>query len=172
MHKEQGVTLVELLAVVAVLSVSLVVTISYSLPWMGKQTMRSTVHEVYGFVQLTRMEAVKRNHDCRFVLDTSSGALQVWDTNGTSNSADDDLLHDHTIPVSVEFARPNSGSVVSLQQVSTSQYQTVFGSEGTVSSGAGDVHLHGSESFGRLSVHAAGGAEISYWNGSAWQVGS
>lgn len=172
MHQEQGVTLVELLAVVAVASVTLVAAVGYSVPWMASQTMRSALHDVYGFMQLARMEAVSRNHACRFVIETSSGSLQVWDTQGTVSSVDDTLLHDQIIPTTVDFARPDSGSVITLQQVATTTYQTVFDSDGTVGSGAGDVLLHGSGSFGRLSIHAAGGAEIRYWNGTTWQAGS
>ena len=38
--------------------------------------------------------------------------------------------------------------------------------------GVGHVHLFGGDRFGRVAVHAAGGTEIRYWDGSQWRVGS
>jgi hypothetical protein len=52
------------------------------------------------------------------------------------------------------------------------RYQTVFSPDGLVSAGAGGVFLRGGEKFGRISVHAAGGVEIHYWNGTGWREGS
>jgi len=172
MGNQRGVTLIEMVAVVAVASVMLVSAIGYSVPWMAKQTMRSAVHDVRSFMQLAKIEAVSRNHECRFVVDGVNRTLEVWDMLGNTDPTDDVLLHDGRVPDPVSFDRPDGGTPVTLQVIGAKVFQTVFASDGTVSSGSGDVFFHSAESFGRIGVHAAGGTTISYWNGSAWQVGS
>jgi len=172
MQNQRGFSLVELITVVALASVMFVSAIGYSVPWMAKQTMRAAVHDVRSFMQLTKIEAVSRNRECRFVVDTLAGELQVWDMLGNSDPTDDVLLHDGRVPDSVGFDRPDFGAAVTLQTIDATTFQTVFNSDGTVAAGPGDVFFFSAESFGRIGVHAAGGTTISYWNGSAWQVGS
>jgi len=171
MGNQRGVTLVEMVSVVAVASVMFVSAIGYSVPWMAKQTMRGAVHDVRSFMQLAKIEAVSRNRECRVVVDTLAGTLTVWDMLGNGDPTDDVLLHDGRVPDSVSFDRPDFGSAVTLEIIDATTFQTVFDSDGTVSSGSGDVFFHSAESFGRIGVHAAGGTTISFWNGSAWQVG-
>ena len=161
MGNQRGVTLVELLSVVAVASLMLVSAIGYSVPWMAKQTMRSAVHDVRSFMQLAKIEAVSRNHECRLVVDTLNGTLEVWDMLGNADPTDDVLLHGGRVPDPVSFDRPDFGSAVTLQAIDATTFQTVFGSDGTVSSGSGDVFFHSAESFGRIGVYAAGGPTIS-----------
>jgi prepilin-type N-terminal cleavage/methylation domain-containing protein len=172
MGDQKGVTLIELVTVVAVASMMLVSAIGYSLPWMAKQTMRSAVQDVRSLMQLAKIEAVSRNQDCRFVVDMAAGTLEVWDMAGNTDPTDDVLLHDRVIAETVSFERPDIGNVVTLQAVDTSIFQTVFQSDGSVSAGVGGVFFHSAGSFGRVDVQAAGGTATSYWNGSAWQLGS
>ncbi|NIV49140.1 MAG: prepilin-type N-terminal cleavage/methylation domain-containing protein, partial [Gammaproteobacteria bacterium] len=93
MRNQNGISLIELLVVVAVAAVALVTTVAFSMPWMAKETMRSAAHDLQAVMQLTRIEAVSRNHACRFVLNTDLGQMQVWDTRGTGGASDDELLH-------------------------------------------------------------------------------
>jgi len=169
MHKQNGMTLIELVIVVALASVTLVATATYSLPWIARERARSAVYDVQSYLQLTRIEAVSRNRDCRFVLDTSTRSLQVLDGNGTSATNDDVLLYGTTLPSQIQFARPDTGSAVTLQQVGTSSaYETVFTSDGIVSAGTGDVALFGGDEFNRVMVFGAGGVSVDRWAGSGW----
>ena len=171
-RSQRGMTLVELLAVLAVAAVLLVVSASYSMQWLAIETLRSGMQDVQAYVQLARTEAVARNQQCRFVVDTSTGVLQVWDGVGTLFTNDDVLVHEQRLPSGIVFARPDAGSLSTLQQIgTTAKYQTVFRSDGSVVSGTGDVFLYGGERFGSISVHAAGGTEMFYWNGSDWDHG-
>ena len=172
MENQRGVTLVELVVVVALVAIMLVAVMGYSVPWMAKQSMRGAVHDVHTFLQLTRIEAVSRNRPCRFVVDTAGGEFQILDSLGTSSLADDLELHRSRLPETVGFDRPDSGGVVTLQAIDAVHFQTVFDSDGTVTSGAGDLFFHGSGSYGRIGVHVAGGTEISRWDGADWQAGS
>ena len=126
-----------------------------------------------GDLQLTRIEAVSRNRDCRMVVNTGNRTLQVLDTNGTSTPSDDTQLYTRTLPSSISFARPDSGVAVGFSQVGgSSVYEVVFTSEGTVSTGVGSAHVFGGKRYGRISVFGAGGTAVERWDGSNWIAGS
>jgi prepilin-type N-terminal cleavage/methylation domain-containing protein len=172
MRAQRGLTLIELIVVVAVASVLVGITVAYSVPWLAKETMRSGANDVQSFMQLAKVEAVSRNRECRFVIDASSGSLEVWDSLGTDDDSDDVRLHRGALPTSVAFERPDFGDVITLEQIDSSlRFQSVFGSDGVVASGDGAVFLRGGEGFGNVEVYAAGGVEMHRWNGSGWQVG-
>jgi prepilin-type N-terminal cleavage/methylation domain-containing protein len=170
MNNEKGMTLIELVIVMSLAAVALVASASYALPWIARERGRSAVYDVQSYLQLTRIEAVSRNRDCRFVLDTSTRTLQVYDDNGTpATQTDDVLLYEETLPDDIQFARPDSGAPVTLSQVGTSSvYETVFNSDGTVSSGSGEVALFGGNEFNRVIVFGAGGVSVDRWHGNGW----
>lgn len=172
MRDQRGVTALELVVVVTILSVTVTFTAIHSMPWMARESMRSAANEIVSFMQLAKIEAASRNRQCRFVIDTSNGALEIWDSMGTDDVADDSRLHVGSLPSSVNFQRPDAGDTVTLDEIDgTTRYQAVFRSDGIVALGAGVVFLHGGEKFGNVQAHAAGGTEIQYWNGSAWHAG-
>jgi len=173
MRNEKGMTLIETLLVVAVASLALMATAAYSVPWIAREKMRGAVYDVQLYMQLARVEAVSRNTDCRMVLDTSGGTIQVLDSNGTTTTVDDILLYSRSLPTSIAFARPGGGSAVTLSQIgSTDSYQAIFTSNGTVTSGIGEVVIHGAEQYGKVSVYGAGGTQVEKWTNGAWHVGS
>jgi Tfp pilus assembly protein FimT len=168
-------TLIELVIVVAVAALALVAVSAFSLPWMQKEAMRSAVYDVQTHMQLAKIEAVSRNRECRFVVDTGTRTLQVLDGNGTpsaSNTGDDILLYDATLPSNVSFTNPGAGAAVTLDDLGSGVYQVEFTSDGIVLLGAGSVMLQGGQSFGRISVFAAGGVQVDKWNGSSWHAGA
>jgi Tfp pilus assembly protein FimT len=162
-------TLFELVLVVSVASVAVVATATYTLPWIARERSRSAVYDVQSYLQLARIEAVSRNRNCRFVVDTSTRIVQVFDGNGTSSTSDDTLLYESSLPSQVQFARPDSGSAVTLSQIgSTSQFETVFTSDGIVLQGTGEVAVFGGNEYNRVLVYGAGGVTVDRWSGSGW----
>jgi len=163
-------TLFELVFVLLLASIALVATTTYTLPWIARERSRSAVYDVQSYLQLTRIEAVSRNRECRFVVDTDSRILKVYDSNATSSTGDDRLLYETTLPSQVQFARPDSGAAVTLSQIgSSSQYETVFSSDGIVTEGTGEVAVFGGNEYNRVLVYAAGGVTVDRWSGSNWQ---
>jgi prepilin-type N-terminal cleavage/methylation domain-containing protein len=168
---QNGLTLVELLTVMAIATLVLAVSVAFSVDWMTQQTMKSALYDIESHLEMTRVEAVNRNHECRFVIDTSDSTMQVLDGNGTDATGDDLLLYEARLPSSVVFADPEGGDPVSLDViVDGSIYEASFGADGALSSNTGDVSLYGGEMFGRVSIFAAGGTQLESWNGSAWEV--
>jgi prepilin-type N-terminal cleavage/methylation domain-containing protein len=173
MRNQRGVTLIELVVVAAIASLVVTIIAMYSAPWIARESMRSAVNNVASFLQLAKIEAVSRNRDCRFVVDTSDGSLEVWDSMGSDDLSDDVRLHTGSVPTSVRFQRPDTGGVVTLQPIGgTPRFQTRFASDGLVPAGVGAVFLEGGEGFGKVEVHAAGGVEVHFWKRSAWRTGS
>jgi len=171
MRNELGMTLVELVVVLGLALALAATTAAYSMSWMVKESVRSAAFDVNGMLQLAKVEAVSRNRPCRFVIDTAAGELQVWDTLGSVPVSDDVLLHDRTLPTSVIFARPDTGSAITLDPVGATSYQAIFTPDGMLAGGPGVVCLNGRESFGSVSVYAAGGTEVFRWNGTGWASG-
>jgi len=175
MRTEAGMTLIELVIVVAVAAMMLVIVAAISIPWLQREAMRSAVYDVQTYVQLAKIESVSRNRECRFVVNTSTGDLRVFDGAGTdaaTDTTDDILLYETTLPDNVTFTNPGVGAAVTLQDLGSGSYQLEFTSDGIVNAGAGEVMLQGGASFGRISVFAAGGVEVERWNGSAWNAGA
>jgi Tfp pilus assembly protein FimT len=164
-------TLIELMLVLALAALIVASTVAYSIPWIARESMRSAVYDVQTAVQTAKIEAVSRNRQARFVIDTGTRIAQVFDTMGTGSTSDDVLLHDTQLTTSVSFARPDAGGAVTLASIGGNAYQTVFDSDGTISSGTGVVCLFGGDRFGRIELFAAGGMNTERWNGSAWESG-
>jgi hypothetical protein len=97
--------------------------------------------------------------------------LAVVDGKGTPTLADDEVIHNATLQDTVSFARPTTGSAVTLEHVSGTLYQTKFAPDGTVAAGPGSVHLFGGDEYRRVSVLGGGGVEVARWNGSSWRLG-
>lgn len=172
MNSQRGITLVELLVVVAMGSLILGITAAYTVPWFAKESMRSSTHEVETYMQLARIEAVSRNQPCRFLLDTANREIAVFDMMGTANPADDVELYRRDLPDTVSFANPQGGAAVTLFSLGSDKYHTVFDGDGTVLAGSGVVCLFGGERYQRVSVFDAGGLAVTRWNGNQWQMGS
>jgi Tfp pilus assembly protein FimT len=131
---------------------------AYSMHSIAREQVRSTANDVRALMQLAKMEAVGRNRDCRFVVESGNGLLQVWDGVDTSATGDDELLHESRLPQAVAFARPDVGPALTIDQIgATPAFQTVFAADGTVASGTGGVFF------------GAGGVQLSHWNGSVWE---
>lgn len=172
MRRDAGVSLIELLTAVALISVVAGVAMAYSVRWMAEENLRATANDFRAQLRLAQMESVSRNRPCRLVVNVESRVIVVLDSVGTATPDDDELLHQVQLPQSIAFDRPDSGLVVGLQSLGDNRFQVVFDSEGIVIAGDGQIHLQGASGFGRISVFVAGGTEIAYWTGVEWAEGA
>ena len=172
MRGEHGVSLAEITVVMVVMAIIVVSIGSYSIPWLGREEMRGAIYQVQQFLQLARAQAITRNRDCRFQVDTSSRTINVLDLNDPANTTDDILLHNATLSTKVSFARPDTGAAVTLTSLGGTLYGATFASDGSVSTGAGLVAMQGGDGNYRISLYGAGGIRVERWNGSGWVLGS
>ena len=172
MRSEAGMSLAEITVVMVLMSIVVVAAATYSVPWLGREDMRGAIYQAQEFMQLARAQAITRNRDCQFRIDTASRMVSVVDLNDPSTSADDITLNTATLSSRITFARPDSGSAVTLASVSGSLYQATFASNGSVASGAGLVSVQGGDGNYRINLFAAGGVRVERWDGSSWVAGS
>jgi len=169
---ERGVSLAEVTIVMVIIAMLITVTMTYTIPWLGREEMRSAIYQVQEYLQLARILAVSRNRSCQFVLNTATRQVQIYDLNDPASATDDILLYTLTIPASVAFARPDGGSAVTLALISGTLYQATFTSSGGVSAGAGLIAMQGGDGSYRVNLYGAGGVRVEHWDGSAWVAGS
>ncbi len=173
MRNERGTSLVGLMVAIGIAGLILLSTAAWSIFWLAGERMRDALYDVQTYAQLTRVEAIKRNNDCRLVLDTSTRTLQVLDGQRTPSLDDDVLLHETRLSEVVAFSRPEPGEPVTLQRIGDStRYQVVFSADGSVANGWGDVVIFAGERYGRVQVAGAGGVSVQRWNGRDWLAGS
>jgi len=165
-NNQSGMTLIEIVVGLAILSMMLLAVSTYAVPWIAREGTKSAVYDVQTFAQLARIEAVSRNRNVYFEVETAMRRLQVIDSNGSL------VLHETTMPKSINFAQPTVGTPVTLSNVSGDLYRLTFDSDGTVSAGQGYVCLFGGDVYERASVFAAGAVQVEHWNGSSWDAGS
>ncbi|HEU4402962.1 MAG TPA: GspH/FimT family pseudopilin [Candidatus Polarisedimenticolia bacterium] len=172
MRHEQGMSLAEISIVLALAAIVITVAVTYALPWIGREEMRGAVYQVQTHLQLARIQAVTRNRSCRFVIDGASGRVQVFDLVDPASATDDIQLADLTLPSTVAFSRPDSGSAITLTAGSGTQYLATFAADGSVSDAAGEIVLKGGDRYDKVTLYGAGGIRVEHWDGSAWTVGS
>ena len=165
---ESGVSFPELLALMAIVALVLMVSVTYAIGWLSRVESRGAAYTVQAFLQRTRMEAVSRNHPCRFTVDTATGRIRVLDLVDVANASDDIIVSDATLSSKVGFARPDFGSPVTLSWISGSIHGATFDSGGSLAAGAGFVSLLGGEGYLRVNVYDAGGTSVERWDGAAW----
>ena len=172
MRSEQGMSLAEVTVVMVVVAIVATAVATYAIPWLGREEMRGAIYQVQQYLQLARVQAITRNRSCRFQIDTASRRMTIFDLNDPSSSTDDILLNDATLSTKVSFARPDSGSAVTLASLGGTLYGATFSSDGSVSAGAGLVSMQGGDGSYRVSLYGAGGVRVERWDGTAWVPGS
>jgi Tfp pilus assembly protein FimT len=172
MRRDQlGMTLIETLAIVAIVSVMVATTGFYARNWIRAERQRGAVYQLFVQKSRARVEAVDRNRPCRFLLDTQSRTLRVIDLNNVAITSDDEEISSVTLEHGVGFGRPDGGSAITLDALPGSQYEAVFAQDGSLASSVGTVGLESGGKYHRVSVYAGGGVEIERWNGSSWSEG-
>ncbi|MGH9868540.1 MAG: GspH/FimT family pseudopilin [Candidatus Polarisedimenticolia bacterium] len=169
---ERGSTIAESMVVLLLTGILLATTASYSVSWLGREDLRHAASEIRTQLQAARAHAISRNRATQFRLNTTTRQIQVYDLVDPSDLTDDILLATASLPKKVTFARPDSGSTVTLPVLSGTTYQATFESNGSVSSTPGLVCLSGGERFDRVTLFAAGGVKLEKWADSAWTIGS
>jgi Tfp pilus assembly protein FimT len=165
-------TLSELMVVITVATMVMAFGAVATVPRLARETMRSALHDGGTLLRAARIESVKRNRACSFVIDLNARTMSVVDTNGTATSTDDVIIRQSRLPSVVSVSRPDAGSPITFALVSGNVYQVEFNSDGHVSTGAGEMVLCAGEWYDKVLVYSAGGVRYERWNGTSWSQGS
>ena len=170
-NKERGMTLIETMVVMAMSAAVVVSAATLSVPWLARENMRSAISEIQSTMQMARVEAVKRNWDCRMEISTENRTLKVYDQKGTTGTTDDELLYTVQLPETIHFTTPDDDDAVTLEVKDKSTFQVVFNSAGTVESGQGEIVMYGGGEYKKVSLYGAGGMDVAKWNHNnmGWQ---
>ncbi|MCP3980615.1 MAG: prepilin-type N-terminal cleavage/methylation domain-containing protein [bacterium] len=174
MH-QKGLTLVEVVFVLAIAVVLFVSTTAYAVPLIAREGAKSGTYQLESMVMVTKLEAVKRDRECYLVIMKAARTIQVRDTMGTSTRTDDQVLHEVRLPSSVAFETPDGSDDIDLLRLGPAFrqiYYMTFSPYGAISSGGGHVGLTGGGRYLKLSLFKAGGTLVEHWNGHAWEKGA
>jgi len=162
----------EVVTVLAVAAMLLAAATTASMSWFGREEARRASYDIRTYMQLARAHSVSRNRACRFLIDTATRQIMVWDLNDPVNLSDDIRIGGTTLSKRVSFERPDASTPVTLSVVSGSIFQAVFAQDGTVSAGSGVVSIRAMERFDQIRLLDAGAIKIERWDGSDWVTGS
>ena len=119
-------TLTELMVVITVATMVMALGAVVMVPRLARETMRSALHNGGTLLRAARIESVKRNRACSFVVDLNARTMSVVDTNGTATSTDDLVIRRSRLPSVVSVSRPDAGSPITFALVSGNVYQVEF----------------------------------------------
>lgn len=135
-RRERGFTLVEMLVVIAIMSIAVLL----AAPFLSKQIQRSKLigvaQQAAGMMRQARMDAIKRSQCSMVRIDPAGGRLEVLsDRDGNClPSAPDERIGELILPNSVSFTSPcgvDAGSVRGLTPIVGQPSVAVFRSDGS-----------------------------------------
>lgn len=169
MRNQRGTSLPELLAVLVVLTMGLTASTRFTHSWIERQSARNAVYQLQSFLRLTRVHAITRTRDCRFVIDEATRTIRIFDLDNPGDDTDDIELGSLTLNPVVRFERPDPGDPITLSPLGGTEYQATFTPRGSVSAGAGLIVVRtGEDGYRKITLFGAGGLSLERWDGSAW----
>ena len=72
MHKNSGYTIIEILTVIAIISIVLGIVIPNVLGWLPRYRLRSGAEQIQSTLQLARLGAIKQNKEATVTFDTAN----------------------------------------------------------------------------------------------------
>jgi hypothetical protein len=114
-------------------------------------SLESSVHDLHVAVQLARIEAASRNRECRIELNSHDHSVRIYDGQGTARTADDQLLHQLSLPSGFQLTHSNLGASPILQFT----FSPDGGVDRTTLIGLDDTSRHG-----RILIHPSGTISI------------
>lgn len=170
MRKDAGFTMVEIVVATSVAALVMTAAATAALPALAREKLRGATYELQSTLQVSRMEAIARNRPTRFVLNQGSRTVESWDTKGTSDPADDELLRRVSLPSSVSIARPDNVDAVTMGDEKTANVHEVrFASDGSAPGATGEIALYGGGQYRKLELQAAGGVGVDRWVDDGWK---
>ncbi|OFW01871.1 MAG: hypothetical protein A3I61_02455 [Acidobacteria bacterium RIFCSPLOWO2_02_FULL_68_18] len=106
MRQSAGFTLIEILLVVAVVSVMAAMTVPTVAGAMDRYYILSAGQQVASTIRAARFQAVSRNQTLEVVLDLDAGEYQVFEDGGVTPAGDAQLL-----PTGISFGEDSATTV-------------------------------------------------------------
>lgn len=137
-----GVTLIELLIGITVLSVLLATGVPMFSDWIQNTQIRTAAESIQNGLQLARNEAVKRNTNVRFEL-TSAAGIPAWQVCVMNVDVCGEILQQRAGAEGGSNARVGIDTAVPATPVPATQYSTALAAGTGLSSGDVGVTFNG-----------------------------
>ena len=90
MKKNSGFTLVEILVVIAIITILMTISIPNFIIWKDNTRLKSAAGDIYNAMQVAKMGAIKENRRWAVSFNTGNGSYSIVDSvNGTVGDGDD-----------------------------------------------------------------------------------
>lgn len=158
--RESGFTLMEMMAVVAIIGILVAVAIPGFSVWLPNYKLKGAVQDLYSNMQNAKMEAIKANGDYQIEFFPGSGTYTMTSPGGNVQTV---TLADYGYGVS--YGDPEGGD-----EVSYSGDSVTFTSRGLTNNVGGWVRLTNDKNrYYQVGTLITGVIRLQRWNGSSWE---
>jgi prepilin-type N-terminal cleavage/methylation domain-containing protein len=179
---DQGFTLIEVLVVIAILSILLTVAIPGFSRWLPNYRLKGAARDLYSNLQLAKMGAVKERGEWAVVFSAGSNRYQVVSGGADrsySTTADNVVektvnLNDYGSEVAYGAGSATSGilgtSIADVISFQSPDDVVVFNSRGMINGNGGYAYLQNSRKtvYG-VGTWPSGAVVLRKWSGSTWK---
>jgi prepilin-type N-terminal cleavage/methylation domain-containing protein len=177
LRKTAGFTLAELIIVIAILGILSVIAIPGFIEWLPKYRLRKAAKDLYGNMQLTKLNAIQQNRQWAVIFDETSDRYLLCSDPGTDGdwNGDGAMGGDDSCPTVISLPSyksgvgfdPPRGSADGTAPVTYTDGAAAFKTRGT--GDLGWVYLgNGEGDSWRVGTMLSGVVRMDRWNGSAY----
>ncbi len=183
LNNKNGFTLIELVAVIAIMGIAMAVAFPALMQWLPGLRLKSAAQELYSNMSYAKSEAIARNRDWAVVFQPGGAARYLV---CSDDGADDDwaTVADNTVVREIKMGNYSSGinfghgtatgkvqapgTAIGADNVDYSSDVVVFSNNATASLGFVYLSNNKNDAYA-VGTYSSGIILLKRWDGAAWQ---